>query len=351
MRVLILYTELAGYVLGNIKRFICANPGAEILLVHYPVNSEAPFDLDSYNNTRFVVYDLSKQDDLRREVAEFNPEVILCSGWGNKFYLEIVKQVDQKVKKVLCFDNQWKGTLKQRLLALMSGFTFLRRFRFAWVPGEPQKDYAVRLGFKAGNVFTGLYPADTDLFIPVGRKKLEARQNPYPRVMISVARYIPQKDLPTLWKAFLAANARTGNRWVLNCFGLGQLYDSRIEGPGISHLGFKQPRDMEAYILSAGVFVLPSIEEPWGVAVHEMALSAIPLVLSDKVGAGSMFLSGSNGFSFEAGNVQALEAVLEKIMLMKDTELWEMAEDSYRTGMRLTSSDWSSTLRTIALEP
>lgn len=337
--------------MGNIKRFICANPGAEILLIHYPVNSEAPFDLDGYAYTRFVVYNASRHDEIRDEVMKFGPDVILCSGWGNKFYLDIIRHADQRVKKVLCFDNQWKGTFKQRILALMPGVTFLRRFGFAWVPGEPQKEYAVRLGFKSENVFTGLYPADTDLFIPIGKKKLASRQNPYPKVMISVARYIPQKDLPTLWKAFLAANSRTGNRWTLNCFGLGQLYESRMEGPGIHHLGFKQPRDMEADILSAGVYVLPSLEEPWGVAVHEMALSAVPLVLSDKVGAGSMFLSGSNGFHFEASNVQALEIILEKIMLMKDAELWSMAEDSYNSGMRLTSSDWSATLKKILSGP
>ena len=351
MRVLILYTELAGYVLGNIKRFICANQGAEVLLVHYPVNDEAPFDLAAHNNTRFLVYNLSAHGHILDEVVKFNPEVILCSGWGNKFYLDIVKRADKKIKKVLCFDNQWKGTLKQRILVMTSGLTFLRRFKYAWVPGDPQKEYAVRLGFERTNVFTGLYPADTDLFIPIGRKKLSLSQNPYPKVMISMARYIPQKDLPTLWKAFLAANARTGNRWILNCFGLGQLYESRMEGPGIHHMGFKQPREMEDYILSAGVYVLPSIEEPWGVAVHEMALSAIPLVLSDKVGAGSMFLSGTNGFSFEAGNVQALELILEKIMRMKDSELWQMAAESYQAGMRLTSSDWSATLKKILLEP
>lgn len=321
------------------------------MLVHYPVNDEAPFDLGSYTNTQFSVYNPNEHDNIRKEVMKFDPEAILCSGWGNKFYLDIVKQSGTRVKKVLCFDNQWKGRIRQRILVLISRVTFLRKFKFAWVPGEPQKRYAVRLGFKSDNVFTGLYPADTDFFIPIGRKKLSSKDNPYPKVMMSVARYIPQKDLPTLWKAFLAANSRTGNRWVLNCFGLGQLYESRIEGPGISHLGFKQPREMESYILSAGVYVLPSIEEPWGVAVHEMALSAIPLVLSDKVGAGSMFLSGSNGFSFEAGNVQALEQILERIMLMKDSELWEMAEDSYQAGMRLTSSDWSATLKKILLEP
>jgi glycosyltransferase involved in cell wall biosynthesis len=346
LRVLILYTELAGYVLANINRFISLNPEAEVLLVHYPVNPEAPFDLSASNHIKFIDVKTSARGKIRDEVSKFNPEVVLCSGWGNKLYLHIVKSLPAHVKKVVCFDNQWTGKIRQRVLLLMSRFWLLKLFRYAWVPGQPQKEYALKLGFRDKNIFTGLYPADSLLYGETGKLKLSKR-GVYPRLMISIARYIPQKDLPTLWNAFIRANTRSGNQWQLNCFGLGELYSSRKENEYIHHHGFKQPAEIREYILKAGVYVLPSTYEPWGVAVHEMALSALPLVLSDRVGAGSMFLSPGNGFVFKAGDENGLEEILYKIMCMDDETLWNMAEKSLEKGHQLTSDHWALTLKQI----
>ncbi len=347
MRVLILYTELAGYVLGNINRFLKSYPQAEVLILHYPVNPEAPFNFNAFERITFVDISQISRDEALRKALDFKPEALLCSGWANKFYLQIVSKLESSVKKVICLDNQWKGSLKQWILVMIAPFWLLRMFKYAWVPGEPQKHYALKLGFKSSNIFTGLYPADSYFYGRIGQSKLKLSNNPYPRRMISIARYIPQKDLPTLWKAFISANARTDNKWKLDCFGFGELFESRIEDAHIQHLGFKQPHEMESHIMDSGVYVLPSTYEPWGVAVHEMALSALPMVLSDKVGAASMFLSPRNGFKFAAGNVSELEEILSIVMQMTDEQLWKMAEESYVSGLKLTSNDWSLTLKKI----
>jgi glycosyltransferase involved in cell wall biosynthesis len=276
-------------------------------------------------------------------IENFSPDIVLCSGWGNKFYLELMDIIPASVKKVVCFDNKWKSSLKQNILVLISRFYLLKKFKYAWVPGNPQKNYALKLGFKRENIFTGLYPADSNYFIKIGQKKLESA-GAFPKVFLSVARYIAQKDLPTLWKAFIKANQKTGNKWILKCIGLGDQFDSRIEDKYIEHLGFKQPNEMEDFIVNSGIYVLPSIEEPWGVAVHEMALSAMPLILSDKVGSASMFLNKENGFTFPAGNQEALEDVLVKIMRMNDTELYNMSIESMKNGRKLLSEHWSNTL-------
>lgn len=347
MRVLILYTELAGYVIGNIKRFNILHPDAEILLIHYPVNPEAPFNMNELPQGKTLVYKTESIELISEAIEKFKPNTVLCSGWSNKNYLSWVRRLDTRVKKIICFDNQWKGTFKQRVLSMLAPFTFLRMFGFAWVPGNPQKTYALKLGFKENCIFTGLYPADTELFIPIGRQKLKDRQT-FPKSFISVARYIPQKDLPTLWKAFISANEKTGGKWHLDCFGFGELFDQRQIHDSITHHGFKQPAELEQFVLKSGVYVLPSTYEPWGVAVHEMALCALPLVLSDKIGAGTMFLESSNGFEFQAGNVQTLENILVRIMTMSDQELWTMAEASYQMGLKLKSEDWANTLFKIA---
>lgn len=333
--------------MGNISHYLQANPDSEMLVIHYPVNSEAPFNFKSGSSGKFMVYSGADTIEIEQSIASFKPQVILCSGWGNKDYLRWVKVYGKSSKNVICFDNQWLGTFKQKFLTLISGITFLKRFNYAWVPGEPQREYALKLGFKSKNVFTGLYPADSELFRHIGERKLKNR-GPYPKVFLSVARYIKQKDLPTLWQAFTEANSLCGNQWMLECIGYGDLYDTRLQNNYIRHNGFKQPNEMESFLIQAGVYVLPSNYEPWGVAVHEMAICALPLVLSNKVGSATMFLNSDNGFLFEAGNKLELTNVLVKIMKMDDQQLWHMAERSYFYAQKLSSKDWSDTLCYIA---
>lgn len=349
MRVLILYTELAGYVMSNIRYFLNKSPESEVLLVSYPVNNEAPFVLDKPDRVRSFLYLKEKEDELMSEIVNFNPDVALCSGWGNRYYLKIISSLQSGTSKVLCFDNQWKGNFKQRLNVLLDPFGLRNLFNHVWVPGLPQKEYALRLGFKDKVVHTGLYPADTSLYLKLGEQKLKDTNRPFPRVFICIARYISQKDLPTLWKAFLAANSGQQNKWKLICLGLGELFEERVTDPSITHLGFVQPSEINNVLANAGFFVLPSLEEPWGVVVHEMALSAIPLVLSDRVGAGTMFLNENNGYSFRAGDEQQLQSILSKIMMMNDDELWQMARSSFQAGGILRNADWAATLEKIHL--
>lgn len=323
------------------------SPGHQAMLVHYPVNSEAPFVFDNISGVNFKTYSENSASDIGLEIKSFKADIILCSGWGNKQYLQWVREHPSNVKKVICFDNQWLGKPKQVFLSLISRFTFLKMFRYAWVPGEPQKKYALKLGFKESKVFTGLYPADSHIFMDIGKQKLKSRNQPFPKKFISVARYIPQKDLPTLWNAFIESKRKTNSQWVLDCYGFGEGFDQRVQHEAIFHHGFRQPDEMKDILLNAGVYVLPSLYEPWGVAVHEMALSALPLVLSDKVGAASLFLGPLNGFSFAAGKQEELTNVLEKIMKMSDEELWRMAEMSYQSGQQLNSQHWSDVLLRI----
>ncbi len=346
LRVLILYTELAAYLTSCLKHFVNQNKNAKILLVHYPINKEAPFLFNLPESIDKQEFNLINLDVIHQKIEQFEPQVILCSGWGNKHYLKWVKKYYNLAETVLCFDNQWQGKPKQWLLRLISPFWIKKLFKKVWVPGIPQQNYAIKLGFEFGQISLGFYVADTDIFKPIGTNKLMTKGD-FPKTMVSVARYIPQKDLPTLWNAFIKANENTGSNWVLKCMGLGDLFDERIQNEYIHHLGFKQPEELREILKSSGVYILPSIYEPWGVAVHEAALSAMPLILSNKIGSGSMFLTSENGFSFMVSDAQELQIYLEKIMTMNDESLWKMSQKSYDLAIQLTLDDWGKCLNKL----
>ncbi len=70
---------------------------------------------------------------------------------------------------------------------------------------------------------------------------------------------------------------------------------------------------------AADVFVLPSENEPWGLAVNEAMCAGLPIVASAEVGCVSdLVQAGINGQTFAAGDVEGLANALHSILV--DTE-------------------------------
>jgi glycosyltransferase involved in cell wall biosynthesis len=106
-----------------------------------------------------------------------------------------------------------------------------------------------------------------------------------------------------------------------------------------------QPKDFLPYVQQTGVFVMPSLFEPWGVVMHEFAAMGFPLLVSNKVGASECFLEeNKNGFSFQAGNINSLKEKLKMIMQLQPEQLNLMGECSYKLAEKITPGSWANTL-------
>ena len=102
---------------------------------------------------------------------------------------------------------------------------------------------------------------------------------------------------------------------------------------------------MNKYLSKSGVYILPSLNEPWGVSVHEMAASGLPLILSDKVGSSDQFLVNNlNGFKFISGNKSSLKENMKKIIKLKDSDLIKMGDKSFELALSITPEIWSKKL-------
>jgi glycosyltransferase involved in cell wall biosynthesis len=92
----------------------------------------------------------------------------------------------------------------------------------------------------------------------------------------------------------------------------------------VKFVGFKNQTEIAPYFAMSDVFVLPSGFEPWGLVVNEALCFGLPVIASDKVGAtGDLVQPGVNGFIYPAGDVAALTARLEELLL--NPELRESA--------------------------
>lgn len=339
--IVFLYFELAEY------SFACF---AELLkkcyAVHvfrYPVNKEAPFVFA--NTPRLNVYDRTQFNHakLLDEILRIRPDLIVCSGWTDKDYLKVCKEFFGKIPTVVAFDNQWKGTIRQWAACLVASKLLRSKFSHCWVPGERQKTFAKRLGFKSGDILLNFYSADLSFFANIYLHIHEIKVKKIPHRFIFVGRYYDFKGITDLWDAFIQLQDEWPNDWELWCLGTGTKHLMKHEK--IKHFGFVQPKDLGNYMKDAGVFVLPSWKEPWGVVVHEFAAAGFPLLLSDEVGAADVFLKpGENGLVFKARDVNSLKNLMQKIILMKDEDLVKMGELSHRLATSISPGIWADTL-------
>ncbi len=340
-KILFLYTEIAEYFLAAVEEL---SRRAELHIVRFPVNKEAPFEFRKLPKVKF--YDRNKftDENLIKKLQEINPDLLIVSGWVDKGYLKAAAVFKNKIPVVLTLDNHWTAGLRQQAARILSPIFIRRKFSHAWVPGLPQKKYAQKLGFPENKIKTGFYTADTKLYDNYYQQYKDKKKREFPRNMLFMGRYIPQKGINTLWQAFIEIQEEQPNDWQLICAGTGSLFDHRVKHSKIKHLGFVQPKDMGKLIANTGIFVLPSNFEPWGVVVHEMAAAGYPMILSNKIGAATVFLEeAKNGYTFSADNKEELKKVMKTIIQTPPVELIEMAEHSRKLSTKISPEIWAET--------
>ena len=104
----------------------------------------------------------------------------------------------------------------------------------------------------------------------------------------------------------------------------------------ITFVGFVNQSRMPALYHASDVFVLPSEDEPWGLAINEAMCAGLPIVASESVGCvPDLVQPGRNGFTFKSGDIEGLVGALRP--LLADKELRRlMALES-----RAIIADWS----------
>lgn len=344
-RILILYTELAGYTLAAL-RALQEHGNVNVHLIRWPVNSEAPFDFQF--DSSFKVYTRTDftNESLLRLAEEIQPDIVLCSGWTDKGYLGVCRVWRRSVPVVLAMDNKWVGNARQRIALMISRFTILKYFSHCWVPGNAQKTYALKLGFSEENIRLGFYTCDVDRFSKIYTATSREKSLKFPHVFVYAGRYYDFKGVEDLWAAFARLKKENGADWKLMCLGVGDI--APAEHPDIIHKGFVQPEQLDAVMAETGVFVLPSRVEPWGVVVQEFAAAGFPLLLSEEVGASEAFLQeGQNGFRFRASDVDSLVAALQSITELPDHRLVDMGRRSAAIATSINPQQWAKTLLSI----
>lgn len=84
----------------------------------------------------------------------------------------------------------------------------------------------------------------------------------------------------------------------------------------VRFLGFCNQSELPAFFDLCDVFVLASVEEPWGLVINEVMNAGRPVIVSDQVGcAADLVRHGENGFVVPAGNPALLGEAMYEVLV------------------------------------
>ena len=346
-KILILYSQLAGYLVSNLNYFLELNPESQIDIIYYPKSINAPFDFQLHNNIKLHDRKKHSNKSLTKLVDNINPDLALVSGWFDNSYLKISKKLKKNGKPTVCvIDNFFTGSTRQ-IFGLFPLKLLLRScFSNAWVPGIRQYSYANLLGFRHKSIQTGFYCADLTLF---EKNDKDIRLKKGQKNLLYVGRLVKYKWINELVDTFLTIKAKYNLDWSLTVVGNGPLENKLPESEYVKYIKFTQPEDLYKLALNAHAFVLPSIHENFGVTLHEFAATGLPILCSDNIGAQSEFvINNYNGWVFNSGSKISLKKTLHKMMNCNHNELEKMGNKSIEMSKKINKNEWCQTLLNYA---
>jgi glycosyltransferase involved in cell wall biosynthesis len=334
-RGLVLYTRLPDYFFQSLIHF-CKIYSYYCDVIVYEGDENTAFDFPESDFLKFK----SRKDFIVSDFLNRDYKFIYTSTWNDKSYNKVCLNYRDKVPVIIGMDNPWTGNLKQRIHCLISSFTVLRYFNSIWIPGTPQRYYAKKLGFLDFQIHDNLYTADNHKFF---KDRIQKECN---KSILFVGRFVEYKKAHLLAEVFneLLVENKINKDWKLILTGRGPLSNvlESFRSENIIIKDFVSPNELPLLLNSVSAFCLPSVNEHWGVVVHEAALSGLPLLLSSSVHSGSEFLEdGKNGYYFKSGSRQDLK---DKLILISESDLESFGKLSKEKGLKITKETWSDIL-------
>lgn len=240
------------------------------------------------------------------------PSVVAVPGWSHRGALAaLLWCLRSGTPAVLMSDSTerdhrrraWQEAAKRRIVALCGS---------AFVAGTRQRDYLARLGMPPARVCLGFDVVDNAHFSAGADRARQdeaatrARLSLPGRYILTVCRFVEDKNVLGLIEAYDRYRIRArGGAWPLVIAGDGPLRPviermiaDRNLGAQVHLPGFRQYQELPACYGLAGVFVLPSTMEPWGLVVNEAMAAGLPVLVSDRCGCADD-LVGRNGCRFD----------------------------------------------------
>jgi glycosyltransferase involved in cell wall biosynthesis len=221
--------------------------------------------------------------------------------------------------------------------------------------GAANADYYRAMGVPERKIFLVPYTVDNDRFIKVAdlarldiSKVRQGYNLPLQHpVILYAAKLMSRKRPGDVLEAARRLNTEITTPFSVVIAGSGELeqelrqFCAKHSLKNVLFTGFVNQSELPALYAAADVFVLPSEDEPWGLAVNEAMCARLPVVVSKEVGCvPDLVENGVNGFTPAAGDLEgltdALRLLVENQALRRrqgDASLTKIMQWSYRESL------------------
>jgi glycosyltransferase involved in cell wall biosynthesis len=274
---------------------------------------------------------------LSREFRKFKPDAICQSGY--QFLASIEALLYAKLKGIPI--TLWAGS------HLSSGFvknplaefykkTIIPRFDSYVTYGTAAREQIIHYGANPEKIVVGCNTVDVGWFTKRSGKiregEIKEMKKKYPsKNILYVGDFIERKGVINLIKSFEKLNMKDVGLILVGNGKEKDEYYKYIKEHNIDNIffeGFVQKEELVKYYKLADVFVLPSLNEVWGLVVNEAMACSLPVICSKVAGAGKdLIKEGINGYLFDPFNINDLTDKL-KAILYNDENKKVMGENS-----------------------
>jgi len=344
--ILVLWSHHSGYLHGCLQELSLY---AEVTALFFEPDVTAPFSKDYFGAAIYNIIWIDPsantvEEDIDARLFSFEPDLCLCSGWHHRFYLRFLSQsLESDCIRVLCFDWQWTPTFRNYMKVVYGSLFRSRIFDICFVAGERQYQFAKRVGFASGDIYQGLYSACANSLRSL--PWVERRNR-----VVFVGRLVESKGCRQLAAAWsqLQAQRMIPASWSLDVFGVGPLESQFIGLKGCMVHGFRQPDEIVEVLGSSKILCAPSLEEPWGVQIHEATLAGLAVVATDACGSAvHLVRPGFNGELVCSGDVNGLSSSLRRLIKLDEPVCGTL--ESYGACSRLLSTQFSPAIWAVTI--
>jgi glycosyltransferase involved in cell wall biosynthesis len=266
------------------------------------------------------------------------PAVVVIAGyWPFSITLLSLVAIAKGIPRILMTESH-AATAKGIGFAAFAKRFFVSSFSAALVGGKVHAEYLLSLGFNSARIRDGYDCVENDFFAKeaaVIRSEADKFRHRYrlpENFFLSVARLVPKKNI----EALITAYARYCNRVCDKAFDLVIVGDGELaarlrqqcatlgqrvrdvsrenfsaerpplplagprEKPKVHFYGSRKINELPTFFALARAFVLPSVDEEWGLVVNEAMASSCPVIVSERAGCAQdllpeVFAVGSQG--------------------------------------------------------
>ncbi|QZE13425.1 glycosyltransferase [Halosquirtibacter laminarini] len=332
--ILYLYAELANYQYSTFIELV--KNSYRIDVVFWDTCKETPYEMPDILDVNFFPKSRITISEIICMANDNHYDIVYMSGWIDKDYIKICKYLKNiGLKVIVGSDTPWYGSFRQYVACIIANFYHKKFCSYMWVAGVRQFEYARRLGFRNDQIIMDCLSANSTVYSNL--YKYRTTLTSYDRTFFYVGRNAEVKNVNLLLDAYKIYSNRNEKPWKLQLIG-GDFNINAYHEFDIDVIPFVDSEELIELVKNNGCFVLPSIKEPWGVVVHEFAISGYPILISKNVGSRSSFvINGYNGFDFDPKDVNSLVMQMNRITNLDSVELNVMAKRSHELGNKIST--------------